>query len=626
MLVEDASTIAAIATTPAGIAQLQPLQSALAATLWVPLPLAEPPATQPYSDPLKAHLADLWFTADAIVFCLAIGAVVRLIGPLLQQKATDPAVIVVDETGQFVVSLCGGHRAGGDRLTQTIAAILGATPVITGAAHRAGLPGLDVLGDPFGWRRGEGDWTAVSAAIARGETVQVIQQAGTMLWRDHLPSDHPFDWDPAPNATAQVWISPERPPAAPIPAVSWHPRVLWVGIGCERGTPAAVIDHAIRSVFQAQGLAEAAIAGITTLDLKADEAGLLTVCRDRQLPLHCFTAAQLQTVAVPNPSEVVAAEVGTPSVAEASALLQANTAIAPLDPDAPPAQLRVPKQVIRLADQPGAVTIAIAQAAQEFTARTGQLWLVGTGPGDLTQITPAAKGAIAAADVVIGYSLYVDLVKPLLRPGQIVETLPITQERQRAERAIALANWGLTVAVISSGDCGIYGMAGLVMEQLQAQQWDGKAPAVRVFPGITALQSAASRVGSPLMHDFCAISLSDLLTPWAVIEKRLIAAAQADFVVALYNPKSQTRTEQIAIAQGIFLQYRAPTTPVALVRSAYRPDETVTLTTLAELLTQPIDMLTTVLIGNQSTRRYADWLITPRGYLGFESAPTASLH
>ncbi|NJN58777.1 MAG: precorrin-3B C(17)-methyltransferase, partial [Leptolyngbyaceae cyanobacterium SL_5_9] len=282
-----------------------------------------------------------------------------------------------------------------------------------------------------------------------------------------------------------------------------------------------------------------------------------------------------------------------------------------------PTSLRVSKQIIRSEHQPGAVTVAIAQADREYTGRTGQLWLVGTGPGQLDQITPAAQMAIAQADVVIGYTLYVELVSSLLRPGQIVEALPITQERQRAQRAIELANWGLTVAVISSGDCGIYGMAGLVLEELRSLCWDGKAPAVQVFPGITALQAAASRVGAPLMHDFCAISLSDLLTPWTVIEQRLTAAAQADFVTALYNPRSQTRTEQIAIAQQIFLKYRAPDTPVAIVHSAYRQDEQITLTTLAEFLETSVDMLTTVLIGNQSSRSYANWMITPRGYLGF---------
>ncbi|MEQ8963517.1 MAG: precorrin-3B C(17)-methyltransferase, partial [Coleofasciculus sp. C2-GNP5-27] len=273
------------------------------------------------------------------------------------------------------------------------------------------------------------------------------------------------------------------------------------------------------------------------------------------------------------------------------------------------------KQIVRADDQPGAVTVAIAVAQREYIGRTGQLLLVGTGPGQLDQMTPAAKTALSQADAIIGYSLYIDLISPLLHPGQIVESLPITQERQRAQRAIELAQWGLTVAVVSSGDCGIYGMAGLVLEELKAQDWDGKTPRVQVFPGITALQAAASRVGAPLMHDFCAISLSNLLTPWQVIEKRLHAAAQADFVIALYNPRSRTRIEQLTIAHTILLQYRSPQTPVAIVRSAYREDEDITLSTLDKLLDSPIDMLTTVLIGNQSTRLHGDWMITPRGYL-----------
>ncbi|MBD2122990.1 precorrin-3B C(17)-methyltransferase [Trichocoleus sp. FACHB-262] len=643
---QDFQSLAAIATTPAGLKKLAALCQAHPITLWVPESLAELAQAQNldskiYSGSLKEQVAQLWPQYQGFVFCLATGAVVRLIAPLLQHKSTDPAVVVVDEAGQFVLSLCSGHQGGADRLTQAIALQINATPVLTGAANRLQLPGIDVLGVLFGWQRGEGDWTGVSAAIARQDSVQVIQEAGTTLWQHHLPSEHPFQFNeseetgtaPIQPATpkARVWISPlarRLSPDSGIPEVQWHPKVLWVGIGCERGTSRQLIERAIQQACQAHQLAEAAIAGIATLDLKADEVGLVELCRDRQWPLRCFSAEQLKSVPVPTPSEVVAAEVGTPSVAEAAALVGASLVLAPTQKIGHlQMPLLVTKQIVRLEGQPGAVTIAIAQAEQEYTGRSGKLWLVGTGPGQLEQITPAAQTAIAQADVVIGYSLYVDLVKPLLRPGQIVEALPITQERQRAQRAIELANWGLTVAVISSGDSGIYGMAGLVLEELRDQDWDGKTPAVRVFPGITALQAAASRVGTPLMHDFCAISLSDLLTPWVMIEKRLNAAAQADFVTALYNPRSKTRTEQIAIAQQIFLQHRAPSTPVALVRSAYREDEQITLTTLGELLEAPIDMLTTVLIGNASTRTYADWMITPRGYLGFtpDAEPNQSL-
>jgi cobalt-precorrin 5A hydrolase/precorrin-3B C17-methyltransferase len=431
---------------------------------------------------------------------------------------------------------------------------------------------------------------------------------------------------------AKIWISSTQrqfSPESDFPEVQWHPRVLWVGIGCERGTSRELIETAIEQVCQQHHLAESAIAGIATIDIKADEVGLIKLCRDRNWPLCIFPADILRGVNVPNPSAVVDKEVGTPSVAEAAAIVGAGFMPALSDGVGHPqgghplrVPLRVAKQIFKLEGQPGAVTVAIAQSEREYTGRIGQLLLVGTGPGQLDQITPAAQTAISRADVVIGYSLYIDLITPLLRPAQIVEALPITQERKRAERAIELAQWGLTVAVVSSGDCGIYGMAGLVLEELRAKGWDGKVPGVQVFPGITALQSAASRVGAPLMHDFCAISLSDLLTPWEVIEKRLIAAAQADFVTALYNPRSRTRTEQIATARAIFLKYRKPMTPVALVRSAYRQEEQITLTTLEKLLDAPIDMLTTVLIGNESTGTHGDWMITPRGYLGFESEST----
>ena len=177
--------------------------------------------------------------------------------------------------------------------------------------------------------------------------------------------------------------------------------------------------------------------------------------------------------------------------------------------------------------------------------------------------------------------------------------------------------------MISSGDAGIYGMAGLVLEELEHQGWNGEAPAVQIFPGVSALQASASRVGTPLMHDFCAISLSDRLTPWEVIEKRLQAAAAADFVTALYNPRSQLRVEHLTIAQAIMLEHRDANTPVAVVRSAYREDEATRLTTLGQLHTVTVDMLTTVLIGNGSTHTYQNWMITPRGYLS--SSPSASV-
>jgi cobalt-precorrin 5A hydrolase / precorrin-3B C17-methyltransferase len=617
VLLQDFQPLCAIATTSTGASRLRSICQANS-PIWVPESLSSIAGVQSYSGSLKSHVAELWQSHRAFLFCLATGAVVRIVAPLLQNKATDPAVVVVDEAGKFVVSLCGGHQGGADRLTKIIAQLIDATPILTSASTSLGLPAVDLLGVPFGWHKGRGDWTEVSAAVVRGEPVQVIQEAGSTLWRSTASVQQSnLSFAVSSDAKVKIWITPRPIQEAQSPQIQWHPRVLWVGIGCERGTSRQLIEAAIGQVCRENQLAAEAIAGIATIDLKADEVGLVELCHAYDFPLRTFPAEILSAISVPNPSSVVEREVGTPSVAEAAALRAANSQ-----------NLLVTKQVFRsTADNldaeinsqnlQGAVTIAIAQSEIEYTGRIGKLFLVGIGPGAIEQITPAAKSAIATADAVIGYSLYIELIATLLQPQQIIETLPITQERQRAQRAIELAQWGLTVAVVSSGDCGIYGMAGLVMEELQAGDWDGNTPQVQVFPGITALQAAAARVGTPLMHDFCAISLSDLLTPWQVIEKRLIAAAMADFVTAIYNPRSQSRVQQLQIARDIFLQYRAPNTPVAIVRAAYRQDEQIYLTTLEKLLDLPVDMLSTVLIGNSSTRTYANWIITPRGYLGF---------
>jgi cobalt-precorrin 5A hydrolase / precorrin-3B C17-methyltransferase len=647
-LFQDFHPLAAIATTPLAAQKLEPFCQASSATLWLPGSLASDlPNPKFYQGSLKEHIASLWPTHRALIFCMASGAVVRLIAPLLEDKASDPAIAVIDQEGKFVISLCGGHQGGGDRLVQSIACQLGATPILTGASASLRLPGIDILGVPFGWKKGEGDWTEVSAAIARGEPIQVIQDAGSTLWQHHLPLNHPFVFEQDGEVrrrgdgeksyelritnqskiqqvdctgrggphVPQFWgnLAVPRPQNQNNPKskiVQWHPRVLWIGMGCERGTSRELMEAAIAQVFEQYQLARGAIAGIATLDLKADEVGILELCRQYNWPLKTFSPERLRQVEVPTPSAVVEQEVGTPSVAEAAAILASQNSQLAIQP------LIVRKQVFRspIPNPSGAVTIAVAQSPIEYTGRTGQLWLVGTGPGSLEQMTPAAQTAIASAEAIIGYSLYLDLIESLRRPGQIIEASPITQEKQRAQRAIELAEWGLSVAVVSSGDCGIYGMAGLVFEELRARGWEGKTPQVQVFPGISALQAAASRVGAPLMHDFCAISLSDLLTPWDAIEKRLEAAAIGDFVIVLYNPRSQKRTQQIIVAREIFLKHRDRATPVAIVRSAYRPDEQITLTTLEEMLQFPIDMLTTAIIGNSSTYQTLDWMITPRGY------------
>ena len=246
---------------------------------------------------------------------------------------------------------------------------------------------------------------------------------------------------------------------------------------------------------------------------------------------------------------------------------------------------------------------------------SGELRLIGTGPGVLEQMTLAAQDAIRSADVVIGYTLYLDLLHSLLPETAEVIHSPIGQEVQRAKKAIDLALAGNTVAMVSSGDIGIYGMAGPVFELLAEQGWQaGGTPNVRVFPGVSAVQAAASLLGAPLMHDFCTISLSDLLTPWEVIQKRVRAAAEGDFIVAFYNPRSRKRQSQLVWALETLATHRPPTTPVALIKNAYREGQVIEVTTLAQFDATRVNMLSLVLVGNSQTRLLGNAMFTPRGY------------
>lgn len=248
------------------------------------------------------------------------------------------------------------------------------------------------------------------------------------------------------------------------------------------------------------------------------------------------------------------------------------------------------------------------------TSSPGRILLVGFGPGHPEHLTFRAHAAIREAEVVIGYSTYIELVADLLTGKEVIEK-GMTEELDRCELALERARKGQVVALISSGDVGVYGMAGPTFEVLQEAGWHPADDVqVEVIPGVTALSACAARVGAPLTHDFAAVSLSDLLTPWEVIERRLRAVATSDFVVALYNPKSGRRTRQIVRAQEIFLEHRRPDTPVALVKSAYREREDIVLSTLKDMLEHKIGMLTTVLIGNSTTFTFEGLMVTPRGY------------
>ena len=549
------------------------------------------------SGDLQGFLSDEWPRSRAFVAIGACGAITRLIAPLLQGKQTDPAVVVADARGRFAIPLLGGHGAGADALARAVAALLGGEAVLTGASAASGQLSLDAFGSRWGWRRGSGDWDALMKAAARGEAVRLEHQGGNSRWLQ-LPG--------LPESAANgspLSVGVERRDHC-----RWHPPALWVGMGCERGTSLTLLQRCLEESLAAEGLALEAVAGLASADRKADEPALLQLAEQHGWPLRCFSSAALNAVDVPNPSAVVEAELGTASVAEAAALLAGG----------PAARLRTQKRIERArAGEQGAATAAIAQAASQWAPQRGTLHLIGSGPGSLALLTPDARAALTESSVWVGYGLYLDLLEPLRRPDQLRSDGQLTQERERCREALELACQGLTVALVSSGDSGIYGMAGLALEQWMALAEQDR-PAFQVHPGISALQLAAARAGAPLMHDFCTVSLSDRLTPWEVIERRLQAAAAGDFVVALYNPRSKGRDWQLGRAQELLLAQRPPNTPVVLARQLGREEEAVSLHELATLPLEQVDMLTLVLIGNSSSRVEGGRMVTPRGYPGAE--------
>ena len=240
-----------------------------------------------------------------------------------------------------------------------------------------------------------------------------------------------------------------------------------------------------------------------------------------------------------------------------------------------------------------------------------KLFVVGIGPGNMEEMSRAAYKILKEVDVIVGYKTYLNLISDLIKEKQETYHSGMRQEKERAEKAIELAKKGKKVAIISSGDSGVYGMAGLVFELIDKKEYGLE---VEVVSGITAANAAAAVLGAPLMHDYAVISLSDLLTPWKQIKKRLKNAAKADFITVLYNPRSSKRTEQIKYAQKIFLEYQKNDTPVGIVRNVGRKGEKKVIAELSNMLTEKIDMLSTVIIGNSETYVSKGRMITPRGY------------
>ncbi|MFI5924576.1 precorrin-3B C(17)-methyltransferase [Micromonospora sp. NPDC051543] len=546
------------------------------------LAAAWPHARLVEGDSVADALRAAWAEADAVVAFLATGAVVRVLAPLLGDKRTDPAVVVVDEAARHAVALLGGHAGGGNDLAEQVGALLDARPVVTTATDAVGLPGLDTLGWPV-----RGAVAAVSRAILDGKPVELVADADWPL--PALPPNvGPTGGDTA-DGGHRLLVTDRVVPLDARTAVL-RPPSLVAGVGASRGVPAAEVAELLHRVLAEAGLDPASLSCLASADIKADEAGIRSTADALGVPLVTWPATRLAAVDVPHPSEVVRAAVGTPSVAEAAALLGA-------DGRADDATLLVGKTASAMA------TVAVARHAPR-----GRLAVVGLGPGAADLRTPRAVAELRRAAVVVGLDQYVDQVRDVLRPGTRVLASSLGAEEARARAAVAEAAAGRAVALIGSGDAGVYAMASPALEYA-----DERIDVVGV-PGVTAALAAGALLGAPLGHDHAYVSLSDLHTPWEVVERRVTAAAEGDFVTVFYNPRSRARGWQLGKALGILAAHRPPDTPVGVVRNASRPGERVHLATVATLDPAVVDMYSVVVVGNSDTRLVAGRMVTPRGY------------
>ena len=550
-----------------------------------------------------AHLRALFAEGRPVIAVFSVGALVRLLSEALEDKQTEPPVLAVSEDGASIVPVLGGHH-GANQMARELADALGAHAAVTTAGDLRFGVALD--DPPAGWvLANPQDAKPVTADLLAGASAKLEGDA-PWIARSGIPLDH--EGAVRLTMTEQMRTPEER-------ELVYHPQVLTVGVGCERGCDPAELIALVEQNLEDAEIARGAVALIASIDVKADEAAVHAVAEALGVPARFFDARTLEaeTPRLATPSDIVFAEVGCHGVSEGAALAAAGT----------DSELIVVKQ------KSARATCAIARAPAPVDAKgvgraRGRLAVVGIGPGADDWRSPEATALVSQCTDLVGYGLYIDLLGPLAN-DKTRHDFPLGGEEDRVRHALELAGQGRDVALVCSGDAGIYAMAALVYEVLDRPEGEGgvsdaarRAETV-VTPGISALQAAAARAGAPLGHDFCTISLSDLLTPWPVIENRIKAAAEGDFVIAFYNPVSKRRRTQLARAREILLEHRPSDTPVILATNLGRDGETCRVVRLAGLEVDEVDMLTVVVVGSSETRvlERGDGTLnvyTPRGY------------
>ena len=590
-----------------------------------------------FSDAME-HLSKLFRDGTPIVGVCASAVLIRGVAKSISDKKTEPALVAVAEDGSAVVPLLGGHHGAND-MARKISELLGVDPAITTSGDiRFGIA-LDEPPEGFVLANPE-DVKEFSVSMLAGESLMISSDENHssldyVRGNKTIGSDHKqvfYNWLKVSNlpfsAFENLQISlTSKAVSGSKEHLVYHPKTIVVGVGCERGTDPEELISLVRNTLKKNMIAPESVAVVVSIDLKSDEPAIHALTEKlvdnpgESSPARFFDAAVLeeQTPKLRNPSKAVFKEVGCHGVAEGAALAAAGKS----------GKLVIPKKKSKHA------TCAVAESAelidpQKTGKSQGTLFIVGTGPGSPKWRLPEAEEMLKNSSDWVGYGLYLDLIADLNKnrfgkEKHRLHRFELGQEEKRVRHALNLAAQGKIVALISSGDPGIYAMATLVFEMLERTDTESEKHSewrrIRVVstPGISAMQAAGALAGAPLGHDFCSISLSDLLTPWDTIKSRIIAAVRSDFVIAFYNPVSSKRINQLSEAHEILMKHRSPDTPVILAHNLGRSGERVNVVTLACMEPSEVNMLTVVIVGSSQSKKIqlpngVVRVYTPRGY------------
>lgn len=547
-------------------------------------------------DDLGVWTGERFADSDALVFIGATGIAVRAIAPHVRDKFSDPAVVSVDEAGQFAVPLLSGHVGGANDLAREVAAAIAARAVVSTATDVNGLFAVDE------WARKQG-LALVERQIAK-EVSACLLDGGTVGFASDIAVEGalPSGVEEGPHELGiKVGLDMADCPFAR--TLHLVPRVVTVGVGCKRGTDAAALEAFVRGALANAHISPAAVARVASIDVKRDEEAVLALARALGCEPVFYSAEQLAAVeGTFASSDFVKAAVGVDNVCERAAVAGGARLIGGKEAHE--------GMTVALGQDEASVRFDGGADGAAQTADDRVLLVVGIGPGGGSDLTRRAYEALESCDVIVGYTVYTDLLEKEF-PDKEMLTTPMRREVERCKIALEHAQAGERVAMVCSGDPGVYGMAGLCYELA------GEYPSVdiEVIPGISAAFGGAAVLGAPLMHDFAVISLSDLMTPWEKIAKRLELAAEADFVICLYNPSSKKRADYLQRACDILLRHKPASTVCGTVRNIGREGEESHVLTLGELRNTNVDMFTTVYIGNEQTMQLGGSMVTPRGYL-----------